>query len=536
MKFKTFTLSISLIIASVASVFAQMPGDLDATFGTNGTSILNVPNSAIAGYQDVAVQDDQKIVAVGMVWDSQYVAEVYAVRYHTDGSIDTDFGVDGIFTYGLGFEALAYGVVINDEGKIILAGATTDYQKYEVLLLQLNTDGTLDTNFGDNGVVVQQLSPSDQYFEDFAYDVVLDANGNILISGSSFDDYETDALRRPYVARFTANGTLDTDFGVDGIATIPIVESSNSFDCLVVQPDGKILAAGYYSPQFLWWVMVVARFNEDGTIDTSFGDEGVVQQNIGSVDDEVFNMALSPEGNIVLAGFSATVDYEYRAVLVQLTPDGSIDTSFGTEGLVIEDEELFNEGSDIQIQANGNIVFGGTTGDGPPGDFDLVVWKYNTDGSRDTGFGSGGEARHPLDGMNAFLIGIALQADNKIVGVGNARDAQNNMDLMVVRLDNDIANGIVNLDRPDAPELSPNPISGSSQLTIKLSESISNNATLDFYSVTGKLMHSFKIENTVSENQILKVTTSSVLSNGVYLVCVSQNGITSNATKLVIID
>ena len=533
MKVKIFTLLIASFIGFSNAGFCQSAGDFDESFGTDGTVIFGLNSSDLDSFHDVVIQDDEKIVAAGMSWDSGYIARAQVVRYNSDGSVDTDFAVNGTFTYELDYEALVYDCALTAEGKIVLAGTTTDYQDYNILLIQLNTDGSLDTEFGDNGVVVQKLSTADINYQDFAYGLAIDANGNILISGNSYDE---EYRSRPVVARFTANGALDTDFGVDGIATVPILEVSNSFRSLAIQPDGRIVAAGTYAPQFLWNVMLLTRFNEDGTLDTTFGEEGIVTYNHNNVDDRVFNMALTPEGNIVVAGYSAAANYEYTALLVQFTPDGELDLSFGIDGAVGESEEPFNEGADIQIQSDGKIVFGGTTGDGPPNAFDFSVWKYNADGTRDLDFGVDGQARHEIDDYYGMIQGIALQADDKIVGVGSARTNLNNLEFMVLRLENVMANGISDQPQLSEPTLSPNPVLSSAQITIQFTETLSNNAQLEFYSITGKLVHSVSVSQFVSEGHQITVGIPTNMSEGLYFVSISDNGVRSNAAKLVVFN
>ncbi|MEZ4738673.1 MAG: hypothetical protein R2818_04785 [Flavobacteriales bacterium] len=158
------------------------------------------------------------------------------------GISDTDFGTNGVFNYGLDFEANLYAAVLTPEGDIILAGSTTDYQTYEALLMKLTMDGELDATFGNGGVVTSNLSLVDPNQDTQLFDVALDADGNILVSGNSYDE---NYIRRPIIARYM-RGVLDTSFGMDGIATIDSGVGSSSFQGVVVQPDGSIVASGYF--------------------------------------------------------------------------------------------------------------------------------------------------------------------------------------------------------------------------------------------------------------------------------------------------
>src|SRR5690554_380336 len=166
MKTKIITLTFSLITCLLSYTNGQSPGDLDLGFGIDGAIIDGTAGNLIESFQDVVIQDDQKIVAVGNSWDDNYTGRVNVYRYWPDGSPDTEFGTNGKFIHELDNEALAYACTITPEGKIIIAGATTDYSSYRVLLLQINSDGLLDDNFGDNGVVVQQFSNAVENYED----------------------------------------------------------------------------------------------------------------------------------------------------------------------------------------------------------------------------------------------------------------------------------------------------------------------------------------------------------------------------------
>ena len=176
-------------------------GDLDPSF--NGTGYVVNPVNTIDVTQKIIVQDDQKVLVIGMSFDASYTARAYAFRYLPDGTPDTGFGTNGVFNYELDNEADIYSAVITHAGKILMVGATTDYQTYRLLLIQLNADGTLDDTFGTNGVVAQSVSVVAANAEDMAYDVVIDASNNILVCGSSYDE---NYVRRPIVTRFTSTG------------------------------------------------------------------------------------------------------------------------------------------------------------------------------------------------------------------------------------------------------------------------------------------------------------------------------------------
>ncbi len=158
MKNYFFTITICTLFAISLNLTAQPAGSLDPTFADNGKFVLNNQNLDL--FTDVEIQNDGKIVAIGITYNTAWVASAQAIRFMSDGTIDQSFATNGIFTYSLNFEANVYGCVIRDNGKIVMTGSTTDYNDYKILLIQLNENGTLDESFGVNGVVVQKVSPA----------------------------------------------------------------------------------------------------------------------------------------------------------------------------------------------------------------------------------------------------------------------------------------------------------------------------------------------------------------------------------------
>ena len=436
---KNYLMTAGWITAFAFSTMGQVDGDFDLTFGNGGYSVLSV--NSLETFQHVVVQDDQKIVAVGMSWNASFIASAYAVRYTTSGALDMTFGNNGVFVQTLNFEADIYSCVINSQGKIIMAGATTDYNNYKLLLIQLNANGTLDTSFGTNGIVQQQVSTAPGYFEDFAYDVTLDADENILVAGTSYND---NSIVVPVVVRFTPSGVLDTSFGANGVATIPAGAGSSEFQCIQVQPDGKILAAGSFGNSLFWYVFLMVRFNEDGSLDTTFGEDGIIKFNYGNVDDEGYDMALTPDGKIVVAGYTATAGYNFSTLLMQFTPDGVLDPSFGIGGTVEEDLDNYDVAEGVLIQEDGKIIMAGTSGMGPPNSFDMAVWKYNADGSPDVTFGTNGLSSPTLSGFYVMGHEVAIQADGKLVIPGQVRTPNNVNHFFISRLHNSLLGDVYN--------------------------------------------------------------------------------------------
>ena len=520
MKAKLYAYLPILFLSWSTTMVQAQPGTLDPTFNGSGYSVN--PVSDLDAAQKILVQDDQKVLLIGMSFNANYTARAYVLRYLPDGTPDTGFGINGVFSYQLDNEADIYSAVLTADGKILLAGATTDYQTYRLLLIQLNTDGTLDNSFGTAGVAVQRVSEVALNAEDIGYDVALDAEQNILVSGSSTD---TNYVRRPIVVRFTPSGELDTTFGVDGVATIPVLEvGGNSFQGVAVQPDGKIVASGYFANTELWYVMLLVRFDTNGVLDPTFGDAGIVKFNYGNVDDEGEDLVLMPDGSILVCGVTVTQTYNYSALLAKFTPTGDLDSTFGTAGTVKEDLGMFDFASNVSLMSDGTIIMAGSSGVGPPNGFDMAVWKYVADGSRDITFGTDGVAQHQLDGYYAMINAMEVQADGKILIGGQARTFTNQNYFFVARLENDVVSAVVERSELTEATAFPKPSTAGTSVTVQFQGPIHHDARIDLYAADGRLSGTYAAKQLQRTAQGIIVPLAASLNTGIYRMTFQQTG------------
>jgi uncharacterized delta-60 repeat protein len=204
------------------------------------------------------------------------------------GSLDTSFGVGGKATTDFGGTDEADGVAVQPDGRIVAAGIAGFYEGGNFALARYDRDGSLDTSFGGGKVTTDFGSASD-----FAFDVAIQPNGSIVAGGAV--GYST-AGADFALARYERDGSIDPSFGVGGKVTTDFGSFDYAF-APAIQPDGRIVAAGAGSEDF-----AVARYNRDGSLDTSFGIGGKVTTDFGSADDFAFDVAVQPDGSIVAAG------------------------------------------------------------------------------------------------------------------------------------------------------------------------------------------------------------------------------------------
>lgn len=260
--------------------------------------------------------------------------------------------------------------------------------------------GGLDPGFGSAGKVVTVLGGS-------ARGVAIQSDGRIVVAGA--------ANNRFGVARYMSDGSLDASFGSGGIVTTQVGGFMESANALALQPDGKIVAAGGSAPDGYCCQFALARYNPDGSLDPSFSADGRVTTLFGG-DAEAFAVALQFDGKIVAAGMKDD-PFESDLALARYNTDGSLDTSFGVAGQVTTN--VGGYGTSLAIQSDGKIIAAGAAG----GDFLLA--RYTTSGQLDTGFGTAGTVGTDFGGQSDAANAATVQSDGKIViaGVGGERFA-----------------------------------------------------------------------------------------------------------------
>ncbi|MBI3345430.1 MAG: hypothetical protein HY028_11360 [Gammaproteobacteria bacterium] len=379
------------------------PGDLDPSFGNGGKVVTNFFGSSDEA-NAVALQPDGKIVVVG-----ENGTDFLVARYNADGSLDSSFGTGGRVTTDFGAEDVAQAVAIQPDGKIIVVGYTINGSSGDFALARYNPNGSLDSGFGGSGKLVTDFGGYD-----LAYAVALQPDGKLIAGGLSTTPSNLGDFA---LVRYNPNGTLDLSFGVAGLQRTSF-GAVEVIDALVLQPDGKILAAGATATVSLSDAnFALVRYNSNGTLDSGFGLGGGVTTDFGGFDEAV-DIKLQADGKIVAAGYSGGAGGTLgNFALARYTSSGGLDTSFGTGGKVTTDFGSFDGAGSLIIQPDGKIIAAGATGTTTNADFALV--RYNLDGSLDTSFGTGGKRTTDFGRIDASRDAV-LQPDGKMVLVGTS--------------------------------------------------------------------------------------------------------------------
>lgn len=432
----TLGIGVSLMLAQPALAAASY-GRLDTTFNATGSTpgtVIHPLGSGGDHANSLALQPDGKIVVAGGTSVSANVDDFVIVRYNADGTLDTSFNGTGVATAHIGLGGAASGVVVQPDGKLVAAGSADSGGSAggDFALVRFNSDGSLDTSFGAGGTVTTDLGGN----ADSASDIAIQSDGKLVVSG--YTSSNSGPALTFALARYNSDGSLDTSFGSNGKVITSLSSANGEGVMLSLQPDGKIVIASTYD-NGLGADSLLARFNTDGTLDTSFNPigspAGVVKTSLGS-QGAVSAVVVQPDGKIVAGGYSGTPAV---MTLLRYNADGSLDTGFGTNGVTTT---TLNSSHFAAIQAlavlpNGNIVAGGYGYPGGGSDDDFVVMHADPQGAINGIFVT------PVGtGQDNYLSDLAVQPDGKLVAVGTLAAG-------VITATSTTAFGVARIETPD---------------------------------------------------------------------------------------
>jgi uncharacterized delta-60 repeat protein len=350
-----------------AVVRYNIDGSLDTTFDTDGKVTTAVGLGDDVAYS-VVLQSDGKIVAAGYSFNGSN-NDFAVVRYNIDGSLDTTFDTDGKVTTAIGSGTdAALSVVLQSDGKIVVAGYSHNGSSLDFAVVRYNTNGSLDTTFSGDGIVTTAIGSGTEN----AWSVKLQSDGKIVVAGYSHNGSNFDFA----VVRYNTDGSLDTTFDTDGKVTTAIGSGSDEAYSVVLQSDGKIVVAGY-SDNGSNYVFAVVRYNIDGSLDTTFDTDGKVTTAIGSGSDIARSVVLQSDGKIVAAGYSYNGS-NFDFAVVRYNIDGSLDTTFDTDGKVTTAVGLGDDAAySVVLQSDGKIVVAGFSYNGSNNDFAVVRYSIS---------------------------------------------------------------------------------------------------------------------------------------------------------------
>jgi len=342
-------------LGDFALVRYNIDGSLDTSFDEDGkvTTMISFFNDYSAS---VTLQPDGKIIAAGTVYfvaDGSN-ADFGLVRYFSNGAIDSSFGINGIVTTDLSSSDYIHSIKMQSDGKIIVVGMSGNNPEYFFTLLRYNNSGDLDTTFGIDGIVTINVGDDIEY----ATELSILPDGSIIVSGSAY----IDGYKRFCAVKLNSEGNVDPLFGIDGIIITSFsAGDQSSANSVIIQPDNRIIAGGY-TIQGSNYKFALARYNTDGTLDTTFSGDGKVTTNLGASNETIEDLILQTDGKIVAAGSIFTGGH-YVFALVRYYANGIIDSSFNNDGIVTTffPGAIDNQCNSAALQTDGKIVLGGSS-------------------------------------------------------------------------------------------------------------------------------------------------------------------------------
>ncbi len=382
----------------------QAGGELDLEFGTGGiaeTPQFSAPNS-YARCESIVVCDNGYILGAG--WSANSNGRDFAlVRFSPDGLLDDQFGANGIVTTEFGSkDDEGMDLAVQSDGKIVVVGNTEENSIYgDFALARYNPDGTPDLGFGVAGKVITSLS-SQSAISESAESVLIQNDGKIIAAGYC-------AGYKFATARFHPNGSLDASFGTDGKVTTSFGSTNDKAYDAVLQPDGKIVLVGGTA----FNAIALCRYTNSGALDGSFGVAGKVTTDaIPNKSEEAASVALQTDGKLLVAGYHLTSNNTGNFLLIRYQPNGELDQSFGSGGIVTTDFGGSDDrATSVKVLIDGSVLLCGYAGS------NFALARYSSFGVLDTTFGTGGMLILDL-GASDQAKKMAIQDDLKIVVAG----------------------------------------------------------------------------------------------------------------------
>lgn len=387
-------------------------GSLDTGFGTAGKVFTQFGTSQDEG-RAIAIQPDGKIVVAGFMNPGFFNYDIAVARYNADGSLDTGFGNSGKVTINIGTQTNGNGtvdaanaLVLLSDGSMLVAGQTTKDGNGDFVVVKLQSNGVIPANFGIGGIVKFNAGTN----SDSAYSIVEQPDGKILVGGDGGG---------PTVVKLNSDGSVDTTFGTSGRTTVANI---NAFQgtAMVLHPNGNIIIAGTSVTGNT--DVVLMRLSPIGVIDPTFGFFGTATVTFSTGNDYPHALAVQSDGKILVFGDSHNGSNRDFAV-ARFSAAGALDTTFDTDGMVTTPISTLDDIAFAGVvQPDGKIIAAGRASNGVASDPNFALVRYNSNGSLDTTFGTGGKVTTAMsfNDNDDVVYGVGLQADGKIVAAGQS--------------------------------------------------------------------------------------------------------------------
>lgn len=336
-----------------------------------------------------------------------------------DGILDTTFGVGGKLYFNIGninagnTWSYATAVKTQQNGKFVICGGKSGTPKNLYFLMRFNNNGDRDSTFGAYGIV--DVAHNGKHLQ--AHDVEIQSDGKYLVLGLISDSIQS-AI---FITRHNINGTLDSTFGVNGMVQTVMSGNQDVAYHLKLQTDSKIVICGYTQTTSSSANLIVIRYNTDGTLDTTFDTDGIMELNYpAGLGEYGSDLVIQNDGKILVSGYYWAGPYNSDILLVRLNTNGSLDLSFDTDGIVQTAVSASVDGGySIKLLANGNFMVVGESTGGTTSTRYFTLVKYLQNGSRDYSFDLDGIVTTSFNSPYCFSSTLLLDKNGKAILVGS---------------------------------------------------------------------------------------------------------------------
>lgn len=401
-----------LVFSFIGYCINAQSGTLDKTFGNNGKVFTTYSNEQFTAAAST-IQNDDKIIVAGTYY-SNNKAGFFVMRYLSKGRLDSNFGDNGIAIIHCDNSYInTRGVAIQENGKILVTGygQLNGLSSIDMLTVRLNKNGTLDTLFGTKGKVISDFGTNE-----YSNSVCVQEDGKIILGGV-YNNVEC------LLVRYKSNGILDSSFGVNG-KVISAISLNTGISSVTVQANKKIVVGGTdqgsSQPIFL-----VGRFNQNGSVDSSFGSSGFVLTKCSNRGDILEKVLLQIDGKIIAVGssgsYSSLSDTVLNMIAVRYKQNGDLDKSFGKTGIAtIHQSSHYIQANSAVLQNDGKLLIAGYGLKKGSNDADYSLVRLKTNGGIDSLFGSNGFTFTNIK-LSDIALGIGLQKTGDIILAGNSQ-------------------------------------------------------------------------------------------------------------------
>ena len=483
---------IQLFIVSFSG-YAQLPGDLDITFGTNGIVTHDV-SSLNDETIKVRLQNDNKILCLGKTQTGWQNDDIFILRLLPSGELDYTFGQNGVVLIEVSQRNdVGTDMILQNDGKILIVGYTTPPNNLNPLLIRLLPNGQLDDAFGNNGLFTIDIGLLSTLQR-----VELLQDDNILCLGQVGDDVA--------VFKFLSDGSLDISFGDGGKVILDTGSDYYTGTDLVVAEDTGFFVCGSSGISATEANALVCKFQSDGSLDQSFNLTGYKEFTVDQsyLINQASRISLIESNGLLVAG-NLYESGSSESFVTRILSNGSIDITFGNSGFFNFDNGAgYDLLFDMIPQPNGKILLGGKTA-GSGSDYDFFVLRTTENGSLDPTFGNNGVVITEVSPDDDGIADMELQADGKLVVAGTARVGTND-DIALARYHTGINTSVAEISTESKLSVYPNP--AINQLTLVAENKLKNVQLLD---AMGKTV----LVQTVNSSRV--IVDLSEVPSGIYL-------------------